>query len=263
MKIQVLIENTTARQDLQAEHGLSIYVETEKHKILFDMGQSAAFADNAKKLGIDLSQVDIAILSHGHYDHGGGLKYFLERNQRASVYLSRYAFMAHYNGSEKYIGLAEELKKSNRLIFTEDVMEIDSELHLYSCNERKKLFGFDSFGLNMLEKGILLPDDFRDEQYLMICEEEKKVLLSGCSHKGVLNIVSWFEPDVLVGGFHFKKLDPAGDGAEKLSKAAKQLMKYSTQYYTGHCTGIEQYQFLKEIMGDRLEYLATGEAVNI
>ncbi len=263
MKIQVLVENTTARQDLQAEHGLGIYVETRKHKILFDMGQSGAFAANAEKLGIDLSEVDIAVLSHGHYDHGGGLKHFLELNRKAPVYLSRYAFMPHYNGSDKYIGLAEELKKSNRLIFTEDVMEIDSELHLYSCNERKKLFAFDSFGLNMLEKGILLPDDFRHEQYLMICEDEKKVLLSGCSHKGILNIVSWFEPDVLVGGFHFMKMDSAGDGAEKLGQAAKQLMKYRTQYYTGHCTGVEQYEFLKNIMGEQLEYLATGEAVTI
>lgn len=263
MKIQVLVENTTKREDLQAEHGLSIYVEAGKHKILFDMGQTEAFAENAKRLGIDLSEVDIAILSHGHYDHGGGLTRFLEINNKAPVYISRYAFMPHYNGSEKYIGLAEELKKSKRLVFTEDVLEINSEMRLYSCNDKKKLYAFDSFGLNMLEKGILLPDDFRHEQYLMICEDDKKVLLSGCSHKGILNIVSWFEPDVLVGGFHFMKLDPAGDGAERLKLAARQLMKYDTRYYTGHCTGVEQYEFLKGIMGEQLEYFSTGETVTI
>ncbi len=263
MKIQVLVENTTKREDLQAEHGLSIYVEAGKHKILFDMGQTEVFAENAKRLGIDLSEVDIAILSHGHYDHGGGLTRFLEINSKAPVYISRYAFMPHYNGSEKYIGLAEELKKSKRLVFTEDVLEINSEMRLYSCNDKKRLYAFDSFGLNMLEKGILFPDDFRHEQYLMICEDDKKVLLSGCSHKGILNIVSWFEPDVLVGGFHFMKLDPAGDGAERLKLAARQLMKYDTRYYTGHCTGVEQYEFLKGIMGEQLEYFSTGETVTI
>ena len=78
MKVQVLLENTSLSEALKAEHGLSLYIETGKHKILFDMGQTDAFADNAEKMGIDLSQVDFAILSHGHYDHGGGLKYFME-----------------------------------------------------------------------------------------------------------------------------------------------------------------------------------------
>ena len=104
MKIQVLLENTSLRQDLLAEHGLSLYIETGEHKILFDMGQTEAFAYNAEQMGIDLSQVDIAILSHGHYDHGGGLKYFMGINQKANIYLNRYAFSPFYNGAEKYIG---------------------------------------------------------------------------------------------------------------------------------------------------------------
>ena len=73
MKLCTLLENTACRNDLTAEHGLSLYMETGNHKILFDMGQSDAFAANAHKLHIDLTQVDTAILSHGHYDHSGGL----------------------------------------------------------------------------------------------------------------------------------------------------------------------------------------------
>ena len=72
MKLTVLMENTTVREDLTAEHGLSLYIEANGKRILFDTGASATFADNAEKLGIDLSQVDLCILSHGHYDHGGG-----------------------------------------------------------------------------------------------------------------------------------------------------------------------------------------------
>ena len=88
MRIVTLVENTARRQDLTAEHGLSLYIETENHKILFDAGQSEAFAENAKKLGVDLTQTDLAVLSHGHYDHGGGLAKFLEANDHAPIFLS-------------------------------------------------------------------------------------------------------------------------------------------------------------------------------
>ena len=92
MKVVTLMENTTCCDELFCEHGLSLYIETEGHRILFDAGQSAAFADNAEKLGVDLREVDFAVLSHGHYDHGGGLGRFLEIHKTAPVYVSRYAF---------------------------------------------------------------------------------------------------------------------------------------------------------------------------
>lgn len=263
MRMQVLLENTSLREDLKAEHGLSIYIETAKHKILFDMGQTTAFAENAAKLGIDLAQVDIAVLSHGHYDHGGGLNRFLELNTKAPIYVNRHAFEPHYNGTEKYIGLAKELEQSERLIFTDDILEIDGGLTLYSCNQKMRPFAFGSFGLGMAEQGRIMPDDFRHEQYLLIQEAGKKILLSGCSHKGILNIMSWFEPDVLIGGFHFVKLDPAGDGRQELSRAAEALKRYHTRYFTGHCTGLDQYRFLKEILGEQLEYLGTGAEILI
>lgn len=152
------------------------------------------FAENAERLGIDLTQVDIAILSHGHYDHGGGLKRFMEVNKKASIYLSKYAFEPHYNGTEKHIGLDVSLAGNGRLIFTEDKLEIDDTLCLYSCNECVREFDLGSFGLNMMQDGELLPDDFRHEQYLLIKENGKTVLISGCSHKGIMDICQWFLP---------------------------------------------------------------------
>ena len=92
MKITVLMENTAARETLAAEHGLSLYIQTAHRNILFDMGQTDAFARNAQALGIDLAQVDTAVLSHGHYDHGGGLEKFLEINKTAPIYINLYAF---------------------------------------------------------------------------------------------------------------------------------------------------------------------------
>lgn len=82
MKITVLCVNTKSSDELVCEHGLSLYIETAKHCILFDMGQTDAYLVNAEKLGVDVSKVDIAFLSHGHYDHGGGLQAFLNVNAR-------------------------------------------------------------------------------------------------------------------------------------------------------------------------------------
>ena len=262
MKITVLCENTTARDDLTGEHGLSLYVETEKHKLLFDMGQSDAFWRNAQNLGIDLTQVDVAVLSHGHYDHGGGLSYFLEHNQMAKVYVSRQAFGAYYNADGGYIGLDGTLQGNDRIILTDDALKIDEELSLYSCNDRACAHEIRHYGLAVKEKDSFVPDGFCHEQYLLVNDGGKKVLFSGCAHKGVLNIVKWFAPDVFVGGFHFMKLDPTRDG-QLLQQAAKEMLTYPTVYYTGHCTGLAQYDSLKTFMGQQLHSLSTGKQIHI
>lgn len=262
MKIYVLAENTTTDSALTAEHGLSFLIETQQHKILFDAGQTSAFLDNAGKMGLDLKEADMAVLSHGHYDHGGGLEYFLELNDRAQVYVSRYAFAPYFNGQDKYIGLDKSLEENERFIVTGDELQIDSELSLYSCNQMKKTAATDSFGLNTMVQGKFVPDRFLHEQYLLIRQGEQKILISGCSHKGILNIVNWFQPDILVGGFHFMKLDPENpDHKKQLEYAGKELLQYPVRYFTGHCTGTRQYQCLKEIMGSRLEYFSTGQTL--
>ena len=258
MKITCLAENTSVSPEIGAEHGLSLYIETKEHKILFDMGQTDLFAKNAEKLGVDLAAVEFAVLSHGHYDHGGGLKRFLEINKAASVYINKYAFEPHYNGTEKYIGLDASLKGNERLIFTEEKTQICKGITLYSCNARQKNHDLGSFGLNMLQNGELVPDDFRHEQYMLIEENSKRILISGCSHKGILNITEWFEPDVLVGGFHFSKL-PLD---ETLEGYAEYLDGFKTEYYTCHCTGVEQFEFMKKTM-NKLKYLSAGQTVEI
>lgn len=256
MKITALSENTTLNKSFSSEHGLSLYIETESNKILFDMGQSDLFIDNADKLDIHLAEVDLAVLSHGHYDHGGGLNAFLSVNDKASVYVNRYAFGEYYNGTEKYIGLDPTLANNGRLVFTDDYCRISDSLSLLSCNDRQKNIDFGSFGLNKFENGKMIPDDFLHEQYLLIEENDKRVLISGCSHKGIINIAKWFEPDVLVGGFHFSKL-PLDD---KLAEYARTLDSLNVTFYTCHCTGEAQYSFMKERM-QRLNYIHCGESI--
>ena len=263
MKIVTLMENTTCRDDLTCEHGLSVYIETGNMRILFDAGQSGAFADNAEKLGIDLSRVDFAVLSHGHFDHGGGLERFLQINQTAPVYLNRNAFTPCYNASGKYIGLDPALADYGRLILTDDVTNIGEDVSLYTFNRLSRPYPTDGFGLTAEKDGTRLPDDFCHEQYLLIEENGKRYCFSGCSHKGILNIAHWFRPDVLIGGFHFVKLDPQGDGAKTLTDAAKNLLLHPTVYYTGHCTGTAQFEFMKQIMGNQLEDLHTGTVIEI
>lgn len=264
MKITALLENKTEREDMLTEHGLSLYIETEKHKILFDMGQTSLFAQNAAMLGIDLSAVDTAVLSHGHYDHGGGLKTFLEINKTAPIYLNRHAFEPHYHGTEKYIGLDLSLADNKRLVFTGGMTVIENGLTLYSCNNKARKHDLGCFGLNVLENDHFLPEDFRHEQYLLIEEpstddgKSKKVLFSGCSHKGILDIVDWFRPDVLIGGFHFSKL-PLDD---TLKSFAEYLDAFHTEYYTCHCTGKKQFEFMEQYM-QNLHYLSCGQSIEL
>lgn len=257
MRITALAENTSADDCLGFEHGLSLYIETKEHNILFDMGQSDLFLKNAEMLSVDLKNVDFAVLSHSHYDHSTGMKRFLEHNLNAKVYLSRYAFNDYYNG-DKYIGIDKTLKNSDRLVLCGDVTKITDSLTLYSCNDRKKEFDLGSFSLSVMKDGKLYPDDFLHEHYLLIEENNKHVLISGCSHKGVLNIVKWFSPDVLVGGFHFSKLKLD----DTLADYAKYLDSFDTEYYTCHCTGVNQYSFMKEHMS-RLNYLSTGTTIEV
>lgn len=258
MRVTVLVENSSIREDLLCEHGLSLYLETGDKKILFDTGASGAFACNADKLGIDLKQVDFAILSHGHYDHSGGLARFLEINADAPVYLSPHAFGPHYNAAKKFIGMDPALAESPRLIVTGAETGIAPGIVLHPGFSPR--YPVETWGLCRKDAGQFLPEDFRHEQYLLVEEGEKRICVSGCSHKGILNIMDWFRPDVLIGGFHFVKLDP---DSPALTQAAKELAGYSTTYYTGHCTGGEQFTRLKAIVGDALAPLSTGMTFTI
>ena len=254
MKLYTLLENTTCKPDLCTEHGLSLYLEACGHKILFDAGQTDAFFYNAKLLDVDLNAVDIAILSHGHYDHGGGMFDFLKLNERAPLYIHKNAFGERYNGRGTFIGLDEALRHNSRIRYTSGITVLADGLTLLDCNERLPVIPLNPYGLSLVQDGKLVADDFLHEQYLLVEENGKRVLITGCSHKGIINLVSWFEPDILIGGFHFKsETNPA-----VLRSYGEQLLQHKTIYYTGHCTGEEQYNLLKGMMGEQLHYIRTG-----
>lgn len=258
MEITVLSENTSAVPSLESEHGLSLFITTNERKILFDMGQGNLFSDNAQKLGIDLSKTDMAIVSHGHYDHGGGLRNFLNITNQTSVYININAFGSYFNSQSKYIGLDKELSENKRLIKVKDIHKLSENMTLYTGNTLERKYKTDTAGLTMLKKDEYIPDAFMHEQYLVIEEDNKRILISGCSHKGVLNIMDWFKPDVFIGGFHFSKITDK----ERLKKYAEELNKYNTDFYTCHCTGFEQYEYMKKYMRN-LKYISTGSRFTI
>jgi 7,8-dihydropterin-6-yl-methyl-4-(beta-D-ribofuranosyl)aminobenzene 5'-phosphate synthase len=264
MRITMLLENDAREgSGLAAEHGLSLHIEAAGRRILFDTGQSDAFARNAEALGIDLAAVDFAVISHGHYDHTGGLARFLELNDHAPVYLHRSAFEKRGAKDGRDIGMDVSLKDSPRLVFTDDELALGDGLDLLTCNAQERPFPSHSDGLYQFRDGLPLQDDFLHEQYLRIREGGKTVLVSGCSHKGILNIMHWMRPDVLIGGFHFMGLPCEGEGREALDRAAEALASYDAEYFTGHCTGRKQFQYLKEQLGNRLHHFAGGMSLEI
>lgn len=263
MKIYCLMENTTCSDNIKCEHGLSMYIEANGRKILFDTGASGNFLENAKTLGVDLTAVELVVLSHGHNDHGGGLAAFLSVNAKAKIYVAAEAFGKYYNGESKDISIDDGLLESGRFVLVEDRLELGKGLVLTNHNEEKRPYYAGTYGQLALEEGNKVPDRYLHEQYLTIEENGKRIVFSGCSHKGVLNIVTWLKPDILVGGFHFMKLEPEVEQDGRVLKEAAEVLNSSrARLLTCHCTGIKQYHFLKERVG-KLEYLAAGKIVEL
>lgn len=270
MKITVLVENTTSNKELQAKHGLSLYIETKNHKILFDVGTNNLFAKNAKKLGIDLSQVDILVISHGHKDHGGALKTFLKINSKAKVYLSKSAFDCHFAKilfMRINVGIDKHLSSQERLVFVEDSMLIDNiELLTVNCNANATLKSNASLLKNI--NGKIVSDDFDHEIYMLVGEDGKKQLFTGCSHKGIEHIlqevkqVKQINIDNVVGGFHlWNPITKKSENSNFIDNLANALCKGKSIFYTCHCTGVKVYKKMKQIMKEQLHYISTGQEI--
>ncbi|MBQ9563096.1 MAG: MBL fold metallo-hydrolase [Lachnospiraceae bacterium] len=263
MKIRALLENTSACPGILCEHGLSLWIEFGSLVILFDSGETGIFADNARAMGLDLNRVDAMILSHGHSDHGGGIARFLKENDHAPVYVSRYAFDLHYGTKGNYNGIDQALKDNPRIRPLGEYTALAAGIEVYACNEGEFVHKIRPFGLLMDDHGRKVPEDFRHEQYLVLTERGKRTVISGCSHKGILNVMHWLHPDVLIGGFHFMNVVFDDEGCAYLDAAAEELLSYDCTYYTCHCTGLTQYGYLKARMGKRLSYLAGGGEIDL
>lgn len=272
MKIQVLVENTSCDKAYHCVHGLSLYIETQKHKILFDLGPGKQLFYNAAKMKIDLTEVDIVVISHGHNDHGGSLKSFLALNKKARIYIRASAFEPYYYkvlGFKSYIGLDTSIKGNHRFVFSKDNEIIDEELQLFSYGSKTDHSFAASDSLLIKTNRQYYPDTFLHEQNLLIREKDTYTLLSGCAHSGITGIIEKAEqligktPDTVIGGFHLYHLPvKKEENANYLVQLAHKLKIKNTNYYTCHCTGLKQYAILHREMGERMNYLSTGSILN-
>lgn len=269
MKIVTLIENTCGQHECISEHGLSLYIETKKHKILLDTGASSNFIYNAIKLGIDLKEIDIAVISHGHYDHTGGLLEFAQINSHAHIYVRENINGDFYHG-DKYIGIDQRIMDLPQLYLVKGDLYIDEELSLFTNVVARKFYPQSNYALSQVIDGVKQQDAFLHEQYLVIMLEEKSILLSGCAHNGILNILDKYQsiyhkmPDVVISGFHMKKKTAYNEDEIKvIQETANQLSQLDTIFYTGHCTGETAFEIMHKIMGEKLRYIHSGDEVKI
>jgi len=273
MIIKTLVEDTTSSESYKCIHGLCLYIETERHKILFDLGPGDLFLKNAKKMGVNIGDIDIVIISHGHYDHGGGLKCFLKNNEKAKIYIRPSAFEPHYAGlfGMKFeVGLDSKLENNNRLIHSEGIMKIDDELILFSDVDDNKYLPISNHKLYKKIGKKYIQDVFEHEQNLILHENDIYALFTGCAHRGVINIVEKAESicssemKYVIGGYHFYQLMLQREANRIfIENVANFMLRGNTIYYTCHCTGTKVFEFMHIIMKKHINYLSTGSIIEL
>jgi len=280
MRITCLVENSCPDEGagLRPEFGLSLHVEVGGARVLFDTGSSGLFQANAERLGVDVAAVDALVVSHQHFDHGGGLATFLEANQRAPVFL-RSAPLADrwfraFGFIRRPIGIASELleRHAERVEWVAGTREILPGVFLLcdigSAHARPR----GNRRLWVERNGRVERDPFDHELMMVVCEAGGVVVLSGCSHHGVLNMLDAAMaafPGVpvkgLVGGFHLIGLpfyDSMAASRREVEAIGRRILEQvAAPVFTGHCTGAKGYRVLEGVMGDALRPLATGTVI--
>ena len=273
MRIVTLMENTHGAEGCAFGHGLSLFIETSGRRILLDAGPDESFASNAALLGVDLTSVDICVLSHGHYDHAGGLLKFAELDPHAPIYLQRAAALDYYAddpGNLHYIGIDKAIATLSSARLLEGDADIGGGLRLLAGVHGRRLLFAGNARLKQRLDGRLIADAFAHEQALAVEEGGRHFLFSGCSHLGIVNWMDRFREafgrwsDAAVGGFHFMKKAPYSVEEEAtIRQTARELAATGTLFYTGHCTGEKAFVLMAEIMGDSLRALHSGAVFSL
>lgn len=268
--ISVLSDNRTVDPDrFGCEHGLSVLVRTPSANILMDTGASGLFAVNAARMGIDLSDVDYVFLSHGHSDHVGGLKTFLDLNSTAKVIVSPWAvsdrFYSERGGLHSISSDWPLEEMRDRTLSVEETMTLADGIHVIARIPQRHPLPSGNRLLTVRREGGLVPEDFSHEMAFYV----DGLLYTGCAHNGLENILDacpW-PVDTVIGGFHL--LDSNGmhsfESEEELTALAERLVACYPQvsYLTGHCTGNEAFRILQPVMGSRLQQFACGMQIDM
>lgn len=265
MKITTLVENYS-ECELKPEWGLALFIEYQGKTFLLDTGCSKRFIENANFLNVDLTKVDYAVLSHAHFDHAYGMKYFFRMNSTTNFYLRSGSLENCYSQDghfRKYIGIRKGTlrKYKNRIIMADNDYQVCPGVWLIP----HKTPNLDELGkashMTVKINGKHYPDSFSHEQSLVFETSNGLVIFNSCSHGGADNIINEVQmtfPDkeiyAYVGGFHtFRKSE------EYILEFAARLDKTGIPViYTGHCTGQKSYAILKSVLGNRIQKITTG-----
>lgn len=268
-KLTVIIDNVS-NGDMKGEWGLSILVEHRGKKILADAGGSELFAENLKKLGFDIADIDYGTLSHAHYDHANGIPRFFKDNQKAKFYIRETTEENCYAKKwifKRYIGIPKHMMTD----YADRIEIVSGDYALYDGAYLipHKTAGLEKLGKreNMYQKikRGYMPDNFSHEQSLVLDTDQGLVIINCCSHGGAANIIrevqeTFPEKHVygMIGGFHlFNKTD------SEIMEAAKAINRTGIEFVcTGHCTKQHAYDLLKQELGERLHQLKVGLEMN-
>ncbi len=257
MKIVTLVENCVQKRGLLAEHGLSLYIEFPGRKILFDTGQSDILIHNAKQLNVNLDDIDTIVISHGHYDHTGGLSSLLKINKKAQVIVKKGALTPKYRRLLYPEGSIPEITSlKGRVTEITSLMELDGNLYIMP----------DITVSNPADTSYDGEDKFADELYLAFKGEKHISVISSCSHNGITNIAETASShfglpiDLILGGFHTRTAT-----ATKMRVITDKLKALSPRSIgVCHCTGIDNYLLIKRELSDiNVFYNQTGNSVVI
>ncbi len=270
MKATFLVDNI-ANDELRGEWGLSVYIEYGEKKVLLDVGASDLFFDNANVLGIDLEQLDYAVLSHAHYDHADGMRIFFAHNTKTKFYIQKGCKENCYAKKwifHKYIGIPKGILEEDKDRFVYASADYILSDGLYLIPHKTK--GLSEIGkrecMYRKENGTWVPDDFVHEQSLVVDTAKGLVIFNSCSHGGADNIINEVAatfPDkkvyALIGGFHLfnKSEDTVRAFAKRVKETGIECI------YTGHCTGKRAYRILKSELGDVVHQISTGLQIEL
>jgi len=248
LKITVLVENTAGKSGVLAEHGFAALIETGGQKILFDTGQGFVLKHNIEKLELSIADVETLVLSHGHYDHTGGLHIALPMMNRPTVYAHPAAiksrFSAHAQDESHPVGIPEAdlqtLKNSAEWVRVEKPMELPGGLRLTGPIPRETSFE-DTGGAFFLDAECTIPDELPDDQAVFIETEKGTVVILGCAHAGVINTLRYIQSltdrrpiHTVIGGMHLVNADE-----NRISHTLDELRQMNIRHlYPCHCTGL-------------------------
>lgn len=266
----ILVDNT-APEGLFSEWGLAVYIEHENRHFLLDSGASSLFAQNAEKLGIDLSRVDYAALSHAHYDHSDGMAAFFAVNDRAMFHLrrgSRENCYALKQGKKEYIGIQKGVLRryKDRICYVEGLYELCPGVCLLG-HSREGLAAVGEKAQMYRQQGLRrVWDDFSHEQSLVFDTPEGLVVFNSCCHAGADCVMEEASAAfggkkvrAIIGGFHLyaSPEDHVRAFAGRLKKAGLEMA------WTGHCTGEAAMNILRQELGPQVQSLCTGLRIEL